>query len=62
MKTKEQVLAKMWALLAEIENGSSVRHMLWSKLDAYVDIMDDEDIPEDMYDTICKLGLEYMLD
>ena len=62
MKTKERVLAKMWALLAEIESGSSVEHMLWSKLDAYVDIMEDEDIPEDMCDTICRLGLEYMLD
>lgn len=62
MNTKEQVLAKMWALLAEIESGSPVGYMLWSKLDAYVDIMEDEDIPEDMCDTICKLGLAYVPD
>lgn len=62
MKTKERVLAKMWALLAEIESGSSVGYMLRSMLDAYIAIMEDGDIPKDMYDTIYRLGLDYMLD
>ena len=62
MKTKSQVLAMMWALLAEIENKSSVGVMLRTKLNAYLDIMEYEEITKDMYDTIYRLGLAYMLD
>ena len=61
MKTREQVLAMMWAMLAEIENGSSVSEMLRSKIQAYVDIIDYEELPKDMIGTMIRLGMAWML-
>ena len=62
MKNKSYIIMIMWGWLAEIECNSPVRNMIKNKLSAYIDLMDEEDFPPFMIDTIKKLGLEWMLD
>ena len=56
MKSKESLLSKMYALLTELEYGfrnSALRDKLKAKLEfLYLEVLDEEDIPEEYWERI----------
>lgn len=55
MKSKEYVLKRLFAVLAELESGiaeGEVRNMLRHQLSVYSEILDDEDVPEEYWKRI----------